>query len=200
MRTLDANWSTVRTLQDRYRGDSDGLTRAYVRLLVAVFGVTDASVERARARGLSAVKAFRLTWSGEIFCAEFARALPLAMAAFPDMQFWGYTRARHHVAALLPAITRGQLKINLSADNENRTAVREFQTEFLARHGVLLEIFDMDDHTGQVDPSARRCPKVARKAQWPLAKHAGDVSPCIRCGMCWDTGRKPHTVTVVPVH
>ena len=36
---------------------------------------------------------YRLHWSGDIFSATYADALVEAMALFPDINFWGYTRS-----------------------------------------------------------------------------------------------------------
>ena len=36
---------------------------------------------------------YRLHWSGDIFNQEYAKALRAAMARFPEIHFWGYTRS-----------------------------------------------------------------------------------------------------------
>ena len=44
---------------------------------------------------------FRLHWSGDLFSADYAKALATAMKSFPEINFWTYTRAFEYAEYLL---------------------------------------------------------------------------------------------------
>jgi len=59
---------------------------------------------------------YRLHWSGDIFNEEYAVALRAAMARFPEIAFWGYTRSFFAVPILAGLIN---CQLYLSLDEEN---------------------------------------------------------------------------------
>lgn len=59
---------------------------------------------------------YRLHWSGDVFSADYAKALAEAMFRNPSVNFWAYTRSFDMVADLL---TAPNLTLYLSLDPEN---------------------------------------------------------------------------------
>lgn len=192
---LKTNWATVREIE-REHGEA-GL----VELFTNVFNVTVAAIEKYEKRtGTTIQHVFRLTWAGEIYSDVLASALVRAMDAVPFLHYWAYTKVgAARIERLLPAIKSTRLRLLLSADDENAAAVAEKQAYFEREHGVLLTIFRA--RPAEHVTSGNTCPKIDPrfKHNFPLAKKAGDVGPCVKCTKCV-VERKPTRMITVPIH
>lgn len=193
--TLASNWKSVTSIQREH--GVEGLTEAFSDVLRSVAdNIDQTNVKRAK-KGLKPLqKRFRWTWSGEIWSKDCAKAIVLAHAANPDITGWAYTRALPHIDALIPGIKAKQLRIMLSQDEENEARVEATRQRVMSEYGVHLATFRMRDTEGLKGVA---CPKVDDKERFALAKKGGQISPCIRCGMCVDVDRKPIDI-VVSIH
>lgn len=145
---------------------------------------------------------YRLHWSGDVFSAQYARALRAAMAQFPDIGFWGYTRSFTsvpEVLELLGELDNCQLYLSLDPDNMEaghaawfahlerfpETRVRlaymgrtsaEYQEEFERARG---------DRTWK-KPEMQLCPELQGRLPLQGACHA--------CQKCLGTRRTPVSI------
>lgn len=140
-------------------------------------------------------RVFRWTWSGEVFRREIADAMADVMRWYPHITFFIYTKAIPHVGPLLSV---PNLRIMLSRDESNHDKMTTYRDTLLADTGQFIPFFTAYEAKGSYKPYARaECQKIVNKARFPLAKRAGDIGPCISCGLCW----KGKAVDIgVPIH
>lgn len=128
----------------------------------------------------NAPKVFRWHADGDIFSSEYAFALAETCKAFPDVQFWIYTRSFGYVAYLenVP-----NLSVYLSVDSENKEAALGTKEIYpFVRLAFLSDSFEkgkefMLTETGK--PGAI-CPENAKRI--PLITEKGGA--CLSCGLC----------------
>jgi hypothetical protein len=124
--------------------------------------------------------AFRVHWDGDFFSPAYACAWHKVIVAFPDVQFWTYTRVPT-AATYLYAQKLPNLALYFSADRDNVTVARH-----LAGLGILIAYVDDTFTAGKAAfPNATRCPE--NNGALPLISDKG--SACARCGLCVE-GRK----------
>jgi len=146
---------------------------------------------------------YRLHWSGDIFSYDYAIALSAAMTAFPDIEFWGYTRTLS-VAPWL-AQTTPNLILFMSIDEHNYSAGLSLflQWEAAGRpdKNQNLRISYMsptNDFSERYATFARAhgqpatCPFIVRPCPVDTGKLPLDGG-CARCRMCV-VRRKPFEV------
>lgn len=125
-------------------------------------------------------KVFRWHADGDIFSADYAYALAETCKAFPDVQFWIYTRSFEYVAYLENV---SNLSVYLSVDSENKEAALGTQMIYpFVRLAYLAETHEqgkefMLTETGK--PGAI-CPENAKRI--PLITEKGGA--CVTCGLC----------------
>ncbi len=126
-----------------------------------------------------AEKLFRIHWDGDFFDEEYTRAWAITIMAFPDVQFWAYTRSDFAVPLL---INIENLALYFSADSANKTLAWELKRKY----GVKLAYLAKDFATGKADfneqqeKSAIPCPENNKKI--PMISEKG--SACVMCSQC----------------
>ena len=125
-------------------------------------------------------KVFRWHADGDIFNADYARAIARTCNAHTDVQFWIYTRSFKFVEYIYGIPNLG---VYLSVDAENKERALETKDKFPnARFAYLAETHEdgkefMLTETGK--PGAI-CPENAKRI--PLITKDGGA--CVTCGLC----------------
>jgi hypothetical protein len=146
-----------------------------VSMLSAMIAEFVAECEKRNAR-----RAFRIHWDGDFWSPAYVTAWHKVIAAFPDVQFWAYTRVPS-AAAYLAAQRLANLALYFSADRDNITIAKHLESQ-----GILIAYVDDTFADGKTAfPKATRCPE--NNGALPLISAAG--SACARCGLCVE-GRK----------
>jgi hypothetical protein len=149
-----------------------------VRLLSDAIAEFVAECDKRNAR-----KLFRIHWDGDMFSGTYVAAWSRVIRAFPDVQFWCYTRVAT-AATFLHAQRHDNLALYYSADRDNLETARH-----LSSRGVKIAYVAQTFADGKAElPKAVRCPENnSRKRDdgtqsFPLITFAG--SACARCGLC----------------
>lgn len=128
----------------------------------------------------NAKKVFRWHADGDIFSAKYAWALAETCEAFPDVQFWIYTRSFSYVPYLedIP-----NLAVYLSVDSENKEAA--YGTKMIypfVRLAYLAETHEMgkEELLKETGKPGAICPENAKRI--PLITK--DAGACVTCGLC----------------
>lgn len=135
--------------------------------------------DRIIARGNEATYDFRIHWDGDFFSRDYAIAWSDVIRAFPNVNFWAYTRT-FDVVDILAGIDN--LSLYLSADADNIVKANAIAAEFPSvKIATLADTFDEARDT-IIDNSrkAYRCPENG--GRMPLISPKG--SACIACGVC----------------
>lgn len=114
---------------------------------------------------------FRMHWSGDVFSKTYASALTDAMLAFPDINFWMYSRSFDF---LEPLLAIKNLSLYVSCDDCNYRAAVEFMKKNKRKSKCRLNIAYMGESkkTGDMVP----CPV-----------DSGDMAysgACHKCKIC----------------
>jgi len=112
---------------------------------------------------------YRLHWSGDIFNEEYAEALRSAMARFPEIFFWTYTRSFFAVPILAGL---ANLRLYLSLDEKNRDTGISVYNKWQRAGNISLSIMAKTHPPGKFLP----CPVDSGKMPQPLS--------CSRCRLC----------------
>ena len=127
-----------------------------------------------------APKLFRIHWDGDFFSPVYAAAWSKVIQAYPDVQFWVYTRVAPS-ALFLHSMKLDNLALYFSADPDNIEAAR-----ILESRGINIAYVDTSFAKGKEQfPNATRCPENNKSIE--LISDKG--SACARCGLCVN-GRK----------
>ena len=127
-----------------------------------------------------APKLFRIHWDGDFFSPVYAAAWSKVIQAYPDVQFWAYTRVAPS-ALFLHSMKLDNLALYFSADPDNIEAAR-----ILESRGINIAYVDTSFANGKEQfPNATRCPENNKSIE--LISEKG--SACARCGLCVN-GRK----------
>ena len=173
-------------LEKIYKGVSDVLLRNFdalrdasrddmVAMLSDIVAEFVAECEKRNAR-----KMFRIHWDGDFFSPVYVTAWHKVIAAYPDVQFWVYTRVPT-AATYLDAQRLPNLALYFSADRDNVDIARH-----LAGQGINIAYVNDTFAQGKAAfPKATRCPE--NNGSLPLISDKG--SACARCGLCVE-GRK----------
>jgi hypothetical protein len=133
-----------------------------------------------------AEKAFRIHWDGDFFSREYASAWAYVIRAFPDIQFWVYTRSfvpAMNVIDILADIPN--LVVYLSVDEDNAEWAKIIVSEFPSiRIAALSDTMDnaanvITDIRNTNRPGAK-CPELTKAI--PLISLKGGA--CIVCQLC----------------
>lgn len=123
----------------------------------------------------NAKKLFRIHWDGDFFSATYVAAWAKVIAAFPDVQFWAYTRVPA-AAAFLHTRKLTNLSLYFSADPDNVEIARGLESR-----GIRIAFVGKTFDDGKAEfASATRCPE--NNKAMPLISERG--SACVRCGLC----------------
>ena len=127
-----------------------------------------------------AEKKFRIHWDGDFFSLEYTKAWAAVCKAYPDVQFWVYTRSFDFVPALADI---DNLTTYLSVDTDNMEKAKECRkANAFVRWAWLADTF-ADGRRDMPDMGkAYNCPENAKRI--PLISEKG--SACVRCGICVD--------------
>lgn len=120
----------------------------------------------------NAPKLFRIHWDGDFFSADYAEAWKRVILAFPDVQFWVYTRS-FWVTPILSGIPNLSLYLSVDSDNESDAVQYRDMANFATLADTFGEARGMGDR-----PS--NCPELT--GALPLISEAG--SACVTCGLC----------------
>lgn len=149
-----------------------------VNLLSAMIAEFVDETDKQIAKGVNASYDFRIHWDGDFFSAEYAMAWSSVIKAYPDVNFWVYTRSFFAVP-ILAGIPN--LSLYLSADKDNMAEAIKCAEEnpgvFLA---TVADTFAMAKADIPVQRKTYPCPE--NKKSIPLISEKG--SACIRCGIC----------------
>lgn len=127
----------------------------------------------------NAEKLFRIHWDGDFFSVEYTKAWKNVIKAFPQIQFWVYTRSDFAVPILSDV---DNLSLYFSTDDDNWQLAEKLKKD----SGVKLAYLSKDFASGKermlsITPkSAIPCPENAKKL--PLISDKG--SACVTCGQC----------------
>lgn len=131
---------------------------------------------RYQSKGKNAELKFRIHWDGDFFSQDYAEAWAEVIRAFPDVQFWAYTRS-FEFAPILKGIPN--LSLYLSVDKDNLPAARKVP-------GVRWAYLDETMADAKTVMVAERgkpgaaCPENTK--QIPLI--TDKVGACISCNLC----------------
>ena len=120
---------------------------------------------------------FRMHWSGDVFSKDYAMALAQAMVAFPDINFWMYSRS---FKLIWPLLLVKNLSLYVSCDDCNYQAAAEFMKENKKGNLCRLNLAYMGEspRTKAMIP----CPVDSGVLDYPGA--------CHNCGICLE-GKLP---------
>jgi ferredoxin len=127
----------------------------------------------------NAEKLFRIHWDGDFFSEEYTKAWKNVIKAFPQIQFWVYTRSDFAIPILSDV---DNLALYFSTDDDNWQLAEKLKVDT----GVKLAYLAKDFATGRermlsITPkSAIPCPENSKKL--PLISDKG--SACVTCGQC----------------
>lgn len=127
----------------------------------------------------NAEKLFRIHWDGDFFNETYTHAWKNVIKAFPQIQFWVYTRSDFAVPILTDV---DNLALYFSTDDDNW----ELGAKLKETNGVKLAYLANNFAMGKermlkiVTKSAIPCPENAKKL--PLISDKG--SACVTCGQC----------------
>ena len=127
----------------------------------------------------NAEKLFRIHWDGDFFNATYTVAWKNVIKAFPNIQFWVYTRSDFAVPILSDV---DNLALYFSTDDDNWQLATELKQETGVKLAYLANNFAMGKERMLqiVTKSAIPCPENAKKL--PLISDKG--SACVTCGQC----------------
>lgn len=129
-----------------------------------------------------AEKMFRIHWDGDFFSPEYTYAWSLTIRAFPEVQFWAYTR-NAEAARFLHMKEHPNLGLYFSMDRDNSDLASELRTEFpTLKIATLHTTFDEAKqlHLEVTGSRVGKCPEVASKI--PLISQDGGA--CKSCSLC----------------
>lgn len=127
----------------------------------------------------NAEKLFRIHWDGDFFNEAYTHAWKNVIKAWPNIQFWVYTRSDFAVPILTGV---DNLALYFSTDDDNW----ELGAKLKETNGVKLAYLANNFAMGKermlqiVTKSAIPCPENAKKI--PLISDKG--SACVTCGQC----------------
>lgn len=136
---------------------------------------------------INAEKIFRIHWDGDFFSADYARAWADVIRAFPNVQFWVYTRSFTPALNVIPIIAGiDNLSVYLSVDSDNIEHARDILSEhpdvmFATLANTATEAKEMLPERIISCPEnvGRRIPLIVDRHNDGNAKGA-----CAACGLC----------------
>lgn len=161
---LTSNWEQVK----------DASLPDLVRLLDEMIGEFFLECEKRNAD-----KLFRIHWDGDFFSEDYTKAWAQVIQAYPEIQFWAYTRSSFAVPLLIDI---PNLSLYFSADEANR----DLSIALKKAYGVKLAYLAKDFATGKSDfaelqdKSAIPCPENNRK----ISLISTNGSACVMCSQC----------------
>lgn len=144
-------------------------------------GLLTAAVEQfvAQSTRWGAPLLFRVHWDGDFFSPRYTLAWAKVIEAFPQVQFWVYTRVPGS-AVLLHNRRLDNLSLYFSADAKNIAAARFLK----AHHGIRLAYLgNTFEDAATALPGAVRCPEN-NGALSGTNPDPAKGSACIQCGLC----------------
>lgn len=127
----------------------------------------------------NAQKLFRIHWDGDFFNVAYTMAWKNVIKAFPDIQFWVYTRSDFAVPILSDV---DNLSLYFSTDDDNWQLASTLKQETGVKLAYLANNFAMGKERMLtiINKAAIPCPENAKKL--PLISEKG--SACVTCGQC----------------
>jgi hypothetical protein len=133
-----------------------------------------------------AEKLFRIHWDGDFFSVDYAKAWAMVAKAYPEVQFWVYTRSFTPTLNVIPFISGiDNLTVYLSVDAANLNYAKPVRAEYPDVKWAWLAQ-DFASGNAEMPEAGKRynCPE--NKGTIPLITEKG--SACARCNICI-TGR-----------
>lgn len=129
-----------------------------------------------------APKLFRIHWDGDFFSRDYATAWRYAILAFPDVQFWVYTRSFTDDVFVIDLLNDlDNLTLYLSADPVNIELAKSVADEYGVNVATVADTF-ADARETVAGRKAYNCPENGKRI--PLVSDKG--SACVLCGICID--------------
>ena len=127
----------------------------------------------------NAQKLFRIHWDGDFFSPTYTMAWKNVILAFPNIQFWVYTRSDFAVPILTGI---DNLALYFSTDDDNWQLASELKKSEGVKLAYLAQNFAMGKERMLqiVSKSAIPCPENSKKLK--LITDKG--SACVTCGQC----------------
>ena len=127
----------------------------------------------------NAQKLFRIHWDGDFFSPTYTMAWKNVILAFPNIQFWVYTRSDFAVPILTGI---DNLALYFSTDDDNWQLASELKKNEGVKLAYLAQNFAMGKERMLqiVSKSAIPCPENSKKLK--LITDKG--SACVTCGQC----------------
>jgi len=133
-----------------------------------------------------APKQFRIHWDGDFFSVAYARAWAFVIRAFPDVQFWVYTRSfTPDINVIEHLVNIPNLALYLSVDHDNEHWAREIIAEY--PNVMVAALSDTMDNSAEVITELRgtnkpgaKCPELI--GALPLITVNGGA--CFSCQLC----------------
>lgn len=151
-------------------------------LLTGVVDVFVAECCKAERKGATVERVYRIHWDGDFYSRPYAAAWAQVCRAFPDVQFWLYTRS-FNVVDLLAGIPN--LVVYLSVDEGNvtkaRAAHKRHPWTHLAFCGATWAETEALAARFPGESRGPRCPELTGKV--PMVNAEG-VGACVTCGLC----------------
>lgn len=124
---------------------------------------------------------FRIHWDGDFFSIDYAYAWAMIARAYPEINFWVYTRSFTPEINVLPYITNiPNINVYLSADPVNVKLAKEMA----ALYGLPIAMVDRDFEAGNdiLESAGKvvKCPENGGRLE--LISEKG--SACARCKWC----------------
>jgi protein gp88 len=126
-------------------------------------------------------RVFRWHWDGDLFSRPYTAAVASTCQAFPDIQFWLYTRSFDYVPLLVDI---PNLTVYLSTDEYNiDKAKRTYAAHPTLRIAACANSWEQSEDIMRqvVGRSAPRCPALTGKT--PMVNDEG-VGACVACKLC----------------
>lgn len=127
----------------------------------------------------NANKVFRIHWDGDFFNSTYTMAWKNVILAFPNIQFWVYTRSDFAIPILTGV---KNLALYFSTDDDNWQLASELKSEHDVKLAYLAENFakGKERMLNITVKSAIPCPENSKKLK--LISEKG--SACVTCGQC----------------
>jgi len=119
---------------------------------------------------------FRLTYSGDVFSEDFARAMATSCAKFPEVKFWMYTRSFQFVHILVQA---SNLAVYLSIDPVNIELGRQVYESLRYKHNNI-GLAHLGEPKDIKDVKFVKCPETYGKIS-----NTDQRGACSVCKLCF---------------